>query len=149
MRQGAVITRSADQDIEHGARPLEPLLARDPAALDRDHQRHECEARAARRDEIAALPFAGGSPVGHQAAHGVRGLPEEAEGLPLHALEQLVIAKSGEPRRAHILESEGIGHGAQLLPSRRWEVLPRMPAGSAARPAGHLTRWTTRAKSGS
>src|SRR5579883_3008535 len=79
MRPGAVITGGAAEKIQHRVEPLERLLAGDPAALDGDHQRHEREPRAAGGDELAALSLAGRTAIGREAAHRVRGLPEEPE----------------------------------------------------------------------
>ena len=44
--------------------------------------------------------LARGAPVGRQAADRVAAFPEEAEGLPLHLLEQLVIGQRGQLGRA-------------------------------------------------
>ena len=87
--QCAVIAHRAQQHREHAREALEHRLACDPAALDRDDEGHQREARAADADGVAIIVRARAhrAAIRGQPARRVRSVPEKAERLALQLLQ--------------------------------------------------------------
>jgi hypothetical protein len=117
VRIGAVVAGGAAQHFEHGGQALHRLPAGDPAALGGHDQGHGAEAGAAYGDQVVVLLAVGPAAVRRKAAERVRGLPEEAEGLPLHRLDQILVRQRGQGRGGGSLV------GAAAAPEPRQRVL--------------------------
>ncbi len=91
MRIGAVVALGALKKREDLVEPFKSLSARNPAALDRDDHRHDAKPGAADRNDVVGGIAARLLPVTRAAAWLMRTVPEEAEGLMLHCLQQRVV----------------------------------------------------------
>ncbi|MCY1372229.1 hypothetical protein D9M69_594210 [compost metagenome] len=106
-----MVAPGAKESVAHAPQALQRGVPRDPAALHRDDQGHDAEARATDRDPVVGQVLARGADeraaVERQAAVGLRTVPEIAEGLPLHGVDQGFIGQGSQcPRTLVILQHE-------------------------------------------
>ena len=98
VRQDAVIAVRPEQKADHAQQAVAGIVPTDPAARGGDHDRHGAEARAAGRDGLEAIIGPDVAALAGEAAHRVREIPEVAERLPLHEIEQGVVAEVARAR---------------------------------------------------
>jgi hypothetical protein len=93
MRQDPVIAVGPEEKAHHGLQAVDRLGASDPAPRDADDDRHHAKAAAAGSYHLWAVLRADVAALACQAAQGMGEVPEVAESLPLHDVEQCVVVQ--------------------------------------------------------
>ena len=104
VRQDAVVAVGLEQEADHGQEALERRGAADPAAADAHDDRHDAEAAAAGGDDLGAVVRTAVAALAREPAGGVGEVPEVAQRLPLHQVEQ-----------GALVQIRGAGHGSSFL----------------------------------
>ena len=147
VREDAMVAVGGREEAQDLQQALGRLRPRDPAPLDRDDDRHDAEARAAGRHDLGAVAERGRAALAGKPADRVREIPEVAEGLPLHEVEQEVVGEvwqrvshryrhSGARRRCQPPARGGRSRGDRRRSARARAPWPRHPAGAAGTRGG-------------
>ena len=125
MRQDTVIAVGLQEKAHHGQQALDRRGAADPASGNADDDGHDAEAAAAGGHDLQAILRSDVATFSGEAALGMGKVPEIAEGLALHEVEQgIVVEIDGArgrlrslPGRAAILARFCLGLGPHLVTS--------------------------------